>query len=72
MYLMVRTEENKVVRYLLYLCQKKGTGQETVKFSVQNTHSWARVLPLVKNASGKRGKIPLFVFKHYIRKLPLI
>ena len=39
MYLMVRTEENKVVRYLLYLCQKKGTGQETVKFSVQNTHS---------------------------------
>ena len=39
MYLIVRTEKNKVVRYLLYLCQKKGEGQETVKFSAQNTHS---------------------------------
>ena len=72
MYLIVRTEKNTVVMYLLYLCQTKRTGKETVKFSLQNTHSWARVLPLVKNASGKRGKIPLFVFKHDIGKLPLI
>ena len=42
MYLIVRTEKNKVVRYLLYLCQKKREEQETVKFSLQNTHSWAR------------------------------
>ena len=37
--LLVRTEKNNEVKYLLYLCQKKRKGQETVNFSVQNTHS---------------------------------
>ena len=68
--LLVRTEKNNEVKYLLYLCQKSVKDRKLSTLACKTLT--ALVLPPVKNASGKRGKIPLFVFKHYVRKLPLI